>query len=374
VWYSGAVRPLLFRLDPEFVHRSTIAFGRYLSRSSASRTALRRFANWQSPELRLELLGLVFRNPVGLAAGFDKHAEVYPLMADLGFGHMEIGSVSLRSWPGNPSPTLLRLPRDHGLINRLGLNSVGADAVAARLDGARFEIPTGLNLVKTADPGIASEDAIQDYVGVVERFRRTGSFVTLNLSCPNSGDGRTFEEPERFARLMEAIGQSAWRQTDSSGRMFVKLSPDLDHPVVDRLLEIAESFQVSGYVIANTTVRRESLKTPVSVLNHFGRGGLSGAPVKPYTRALLQYIAGRVDRARVLIACGGIGCDPACDPAEEVWEYLNLGASMVQMYTGLIYSGPFTVGRINRGLAQILRRRGISSLAEYLGNRPLRPS
>jgi dihydroorotate dehydrogenase len=331
---------------------------------------LRRFTGWQSPELSLELMGLKFQNPVGLAAGFDKHAEIYPLVADLGFGHMEIGSVSLRPWPGNPSPTLLRLPLDHALINRPGLNSHGAEAVKTRLGATAFEIPTGMNLVKTADPRIIAEAAIQDYVGVIENFRRTGAFITLNLSCPNSADGRTFEDPGLFSRLMVAIDKSAWRSPDSSGRMFIKLSPDLDRSILNRVLEIAESFQVSGYVIANTTVRRDALKTPASVLSRFGPGGLSGAPIKPYIMAMVRHVAGRVDRARVVIACGGIGCDPKSEPASEVWEYLQAGASMVQIHTGLIYSGPAIVGRINRGLVRILKRAGVSRLGEYLGNRP----
>lgn len=371
MFYSELVRPLLFKLDPERVHRRTIGLGRRLSRWSAGRTALRRFASWQSPKLSMELLGLTFRNPVGLAAGFDKHAEIYPLIADLGFGHMEIGSVSLRPWPGNPSPTLLRLPLDHGLINRPGLNSHGAEAVAARIGAAGFEIPTGINLVKTADPRIVSDEAIQDYAAVVEKFRQTGAFITLNLSCPNSADGRTFEDPELFSRLMAAVDKSVWPSANSPRRLFIKLSPDLESPILNRLLEIAESFQVSGYVIANTTVRRELLKTPAPVLARFGPGGLSGAPIRPYTRAMVQHVARRVDRRRVLIACGGIGCDPKSDPSAEVWEYLNLGASMVQIHTGLIYSGPSIVGRINRGLVRILDRIGVSSLSEYLGNHPI---
>jgi dihydroorotate dehydrogenase len=364
--YGTLLRPVLFLLNPEFVHRRTIAVGRRLARSAAARRSLKALADWQAPELAVELMGLKFRNPIGLAAGFDKHAEIYPLIADVGFGHMEIGSVSLRPWRGNPSPTLLRLPRDHALINRLGLNSHGADNVGRRLSGAHFEIPTGVNLVKTADPRIAGDEAIEDYVSCVESFRRTGSFLTLNLSCPNSADGRTFEDPQLFSRLMTAIDRSQWRAPDSTGRMFVKLSPDLDHATLDRLLEIAESFQVSGYVIANTTLRREHLETPAGVLSRFGPGGLSGTPLKPYARAMVQRVAARVAHDRVIIACGGVGSDPRTDPAEEVWDYLKLGASMVQLHTGLIYSGPGIVGRINRGLVAILKREGIRSLSELL--------
>jgi dihydroorotate dehydrogenase len=330
---------------------------------------LQRWFDWQAPELAVDVMGVRFRNPVGLAAGFDKHAEIYPIVPDLGFGHMEIGSVSLLPWRGNPSPTLLRLPRDHGLINRPGLNSHGSEAVAARLEGSTFRIPTGLNLVKTADPAISGDEAIRDYVTAIERFRRTGAFVTLNLSCPNSADGRSFEDASLFTRLMAAIDKSAWRSDDSTGRLLIKVSPDLNFAVLDSLIEIAESYTVSGYVISNTTARRDRLTTPREVLNRFGAGGLSGAPLKPYTMAMLQHVAARVDRSRVLVACGGVGCDPNLHPADEVWEYLEAGASLVQLHTGLIYSGPSIVSRINQGLVAILQKVGVSSLNDYLANR-----
>jgi dihydroorotate dehydrogenase len=328
-----------------------------------------RWFDWQAPELAVDVMGLRFRNPIGLAAGFDKHAEIYPIAPDLGFGHMEIGSVSLLPWRGNPSPTLLRLPRDYGLINRPGLNSHGSRVVAARLEGSTFRIPTGLNLVKTADPAISGDEAIRDYVSVIEQFRRTGAFITLNLSCPNSADGRSFEDAALFTRLMAAIDKSTWRSGDSTGRLLVKFSPDLDFAVLDSLIEIAESYTVSGYVISNTTARRDSLTTPREVLNRFGTGGLSGAPLKRYTMAMLEHVAGRVDGSRVLIACGGVGCDPTLDPANEVWEYLTAGASLVQLHTGLIYSGPSIVSRINKGLVRILEQVGVSSLTDFLANR-----
>lgn len=373
VLYSGAVRPLLFRLDPQVVHRWTIALSHQVSRASLSRALVRAAFDHQYTSLALEVLGLRFRNPVGLAAGFDKHAEMYPLVSDLGFGHMEIGSVSLRPWRGNPSPTLLRLPLDYGLINRPGLNSHGSDAVAARLAGATFAIPTGMNLVKTADPQIVGDAAIEDYVQAVSRFDPTSDFITLNLSCPNSAEGRTFEDPRLFETLMAALQRARQVTRRRHPSTLVKLSPDLARPVLDRLLEIAEAYGISGYVIANTTVRRELLKTPRSVLSAFGAGGLSGRPIAALTKPMVKYVASRAGEGRVVIACGGVGCDPAHHPAEEVWEYLTLGATLVQLHTGLIYSGPGLMRRINHGLVQILTKHGIRSLDEYIRNRP-RPS
>ena len=169
-----------------------------------------------------------FKNPIGLAAGFDKHGQVHPLMAALGFGHMEIGSVSHQFWAGNPSPTLLRLPRDWGLINRLGLNSVGSEIVYNRLRKLQFQTPLGVNLVKTADPEIAGEEAVSDYFQSFCRFYPVGDFITLNLSCPNTVEGRTFEDPELLEPFLKRLQQHRLEGSSPSKPVLVKISPGPD--------------------------------------------------------------------------------------------------------------------------------------------------
>ncbi len=369
--YSKIARPLLFALDPEFAHRQAIRTGNWLSKSSPARRLLRRVYNLQYQELQLEAFGLKFENPVGLAAGFDKHGYVYPIIADLGFGHMEIGSISLLPWPGNPSPTLLRLPRDRGLINRLGLNSEGADAVYDRLRNARFEIPTGLNLVKTADPAIAGEQAIEDYVQSFVKFYPLANFITLNLSCPNTVEGRTFEDPEFLAPFLKRLKESeAKLATENKTKpVLIKLSPDLDDHTLDRILALARDYGLSGCVIANTTNRREGLKTRRQVLENFGFGGLSGRPLNKYVQEMVRKVWIRTAGRFPIVACGGVGCDPGKHPAEEVWEYLNLGASLVQLHTGLIYRGPSIAKMINTGLREILRKNNLSGLTEFFARR-----
>ncbi|MBI4457253.1 MAG: quinone-dependent dihydroorotate dehydrogenase [Acidobacteria bacterium] len=372
VLYSRIIRPLLFALDPEFVHRQTIRAGSQLSKSAVACRWLHKAFSVQYEELRVEAFGLRFQNPVGLAAGFDKHGYVYPIMAGLGFGHMEIGSVSYQPWLGNPSPTLLRLPLDGGLINRLGLNSEGSEVVYGRLCNVRFEIPTGINLVKTADPTISGEHAIEDYLQGFSKFYPLADFITLNLSCPNTIEGRTFEDPELLAPLLERMGKrTAELLADGSRRkpVLIKLSPDLEDHVLDRIVALAAQHNIDGFVIANTTVRRENLKTPKYVLERFGFGGLSGRPLKTYVEEMVEKVSARTARRIPIIACGGIGCTPGKDPAEEVWEYLNLGATLVQLHTGLIYRGPSIVRRINQGLVRILRKNKLSSLAEFFQGR-----
>ncbi|MDA2933178.1 quinone-dependent dihydroorotate dehydrogenase [Acidobacteria bacterium AH-259-D05] len=369
--YSRLLRPLLFSLNPEFVHRQTVRIGRALSQSSLACGLVRQIYDGQVDPLRVRVWGLDFRNPVGLAAGLDKQGELHGIMAALGFGHMEVGSISLRPWPGNPSPTLLRLSKDWGLINHLGLNSDGSEVLYTRLQKIDFQITTGINLVKTADPAIAGEEAIQDYLEDFSKFYPLADFITLNLSCPNTVEGKTFEDPEFLQPFLKRLQESRVELEvhQQPKPVLAKLSPDLDDPTLDGVVGLSQEYGIDGFVIGNTTTRRENLKTPQGILKKFGSGGLSGRPLKKYIRQMIDKVFGRTAGRVPIIACGGIGCDPDQHPAQEVWEYLELGATLVQMYTGLIYRGPSLVNEINRGLIQILRERGISSLAEFLESR-----
>lgn len=371
MFYSSIARPFLFHLDPEFVHRQTLRTGHLLSKSSVARRLFRKLYNVQFPALATRPFGLQLANPIGLAAGFDKGGLVHDIIAAIGFGHMEIGSISYRPWPGNPSPTLLRLPADGGLINRPGLNSEGSEIVFNRLRNADFQIPIGFNLVKTADPQIAGEAAIDDYVQSFLKFYPLADFVTLNLSCPNTSEGRTFEHPALLAPFLRRVQEN--RDVLAAGKarkpVLIKLSPDLEEGVLDEILGLAQSNRIDGCVIANTTSRRENLKTPKRVLEDFGFGGLSGRPIKPYVQDMVSGIYRKTAGKLPIVACGGVGCDARKHPADEVWEYLQLGASLVQLHTGLIYSGPVIARSINEGLVEILRRNQFSSLEDFLQQR-----
>jgi dihydroorotate dehydrogenase len=364
--FYSALRPLLFRLDPELAHRAAVAIGSGVQRAPLGRRLLRTWSAQFEP-LRVRAFGVTFQNPIGLAAGFDKGGRLHAVMADLGFGHMEIGSISARPWAGNPSPTLLRLPADGGLINRLGLNSEGAVVVWERLRDARFDLPVGINLVKTANPSIAGASAVADYLESFVRFCPRADFVTLNLSCPNTEEGRTFEDPVLLAPFLEGM-VARQRELGPDGRkpVLIKLSPDLDDGVLDEILALALRYGVNGCVIGNTTTRRQNLRTPMRVLDDFGFGGLSGRPLKGYVQAMVRKVSERTPRSFAVVACGGVGCDPAKAPAEEVWEYLQLGATLVQVHTGLIYRGPTIAADINRGLMKLLEARGAARLQDVI--------
>ncbi|MEE8348529.1 MAG: quinone-dependent dihydroorotate dehydrogenase [Acidobacteriota bacterium] len=365
------VRPLLFRMNPEWVHRQTLRLGRNLSRVSLVVGLIKQVYGTQYRTLKVNAFGLNFENPVGLAAGFDKQGELSEIIPSLGFGHMEVGSISSRPWPGNPSPTLLRLPVDRGLINYLGLNSEGSEVVLTRLKKGRARIPTGINLVKTADPEITGEAAIQDYLDSVSKFYPLADYITLNLSCPNTIEGKSFEDPELLEPFLSRLqtARTEWESKSHPKAFLVKLSPDLEDSRLDRLVGLSRDHGIDGFVIGNTTGRREALRTDHGILEKFGPGGLSGRPLKKYIEQMIDKVYRQTQGQVPIIACGGVGCDPDEDPARQVWDYLRRGACLVQMYTGLIYRGPSLVKRINRGLVQILREEGISDLSEFLRSR-----
>jgi dihydroorotate dehydrogenase len=229
-----------------------------------------------------------------------------------------------------------------------------------------------LNLVKTADPSISGEEAVQDFVECFRSGHPHVDFVTLNLSCPNTAEGRTFEDPTALAILLRGLQLTRSELADEGKPkpVLLKISPDLDEPTLHAILDLAAEFGIDGLVITNTTRRRENLHTSREILDRFGFGGLSGYPLGRWSREMLARVRAYSGRRFTLVACGGVGCNPQKSPAEEVWEYLQLGATLVQLHTGLIYRGPGIARAINAGLLKILKEKGIPRLIDAFA--PLR--
>ncbi len=334
----GLIRPLFFSLSPEVAHQWALGFLHAGLATPGVRQGIRALAkpSYSSPT---ELWGMSFANPVGIAAGFDKNAEHIDALTSLGFGFVEVGSVTARPSEGNPKPRLFRLPRDGGLINRMGLNNRGAEAAAKRLATTKRDVPIFVNIAKSHAPGLEGALAVEDYVTSMRLMSPVADVLVLNISCPNSGDGRTFEDPESLHQLLSAV-QAVRDDTP----LLVKVSPDLDTEALHEVVDIAVHYGVDGFTATNTTVNRDNLSASTERLKSIGPGGLSGAPLHARAVSTVRRIRERVNLP--IVGVGGIR------GPEEARAFLEAGANLVQLYTGFIYGGPTIVRRICAGLSQ----------------------
>ena len=322
--YELFVRPLLFSLDAETAHHVTI---RSLGRASHFDPALRLLKSFQPLSKPKTLFGLTFPNPIGLAAGLDKNGIALPAWAALGFGFIEIGTVTAKAQPGNPKPRIFRLPEQQALINRLGFNNDGADAIAERLCALRISgrwptVPVGINIGKSGATSL--EEATNDYLYSFRMLREFADYVTLNISSPNTPGLRDLQEPEKLSQLLNAICNEAGTAPKP---LIVKISPDLSGAELTAILAVCEENGVSGIIATNTTLDHSSIPQQLDQA-----GGLSGTPLRDKSTALVREIAAR---SRIpVIASGGIF------DAESAREKFQAGAQLIQLYTGLVYRGP----------------------------------
>ena len=322
--YQRFVRPLLFSLDAEATHHFTIALLGSASHFDLALSALRSF---QPASKSKTLFGITFPNPVGLAAGLDKNGIALPVWAALGFGFIEIGTVTAKPQPGNPKPRIFRLPAQEALINRLGFNNDGADAIADRLRRLRQSerwpaVPVGINIGKSRVTPL--EQATDDYLYSFRSLRDFADYVTLNISSPNTPGLRELHEPQKLSELLRAIGNEAGATPTP---LVVKISPDILSTELKAILAVCEEHHVAGIIATNTTLDHSSIPPPLDQA-----GGLSGAPLREKSTALIHEIAARCTIP--VIGSGGI-----CDAA-SAHEKFQAGAQLIQLYTGLIYRGP----------------------------------
>jgi len=360
--YKTFLNPLLFSFDPESSHQFMSKRITMLERSKALYSFVHRKCSVEDERLEMNVFGTTFSNPIGLAAGFDKNASLVRAIPAFGFGFIEIGSVSALPWEGNPKPRLFRLPKDKALINRLGLDNIGAERVKERLLEGKCPVPLGINIVKTPDPAIVGEAAVEDFSRCYTMLHHYASYVTLNISCPNTADGKTFEDTASLGRLLDAITVERRRRTEHKEKpLLVKLSPDLSDEQLAKVVDTCRRHDVSGFVCANTTLKRDGLKTDASKIQNMGRGGLSGKPLRKPALAMLKKVY-QLTRGKVpLIGVGGIFT------ADDAYERIKAGASLVQLYTGFVYEGPYAVKRINQGLLKLMEKDGVDSLQKLVG-------
>ena len=317
--------------------------------------------------LRQSLWGVEFTNPIGLAAGLDKNGRLLRFWRALGFGYVEVGSVTAQPSRGNRRPRLFRLDQDGALINRLGLPNQGARRIAKRLSRQMDAIVTGISIAKTHDPDIVADEAIDDYRQSFEQLASLGSYIALNVSCPNTADGRTFEEADQLEALLQVIMHEK-SQLGTSVPVLIKLSPPDSSKLVydsqlESLIEVAIRHQVSGFVVCNTASDRTDLDTDPTRIERIGIGGLSGRPLHMRAVRMVQYIAQQTQGRVPIIGVGGV------TSAADAYGLICAGASLIQIYTGLVYEGPGLVRRLKEGLVELLQADGFASIADAVGSR-----
>jgi dihydroorotate dehydrogenase len=358
-----AIRPLLFTLPAEQAHHAGTTAITAALLAPPARALARSLFHVRAPELAVERFGIRFPNPVGLAAGFDKSGAWFNALGALGFGSIEIGTVTALAQPGNPQPRLFRLPADRALLNRMGFNNPGAEAVAARLARTRIEPVLGINLGKSKAAPL--EDAAADYLRSLELLEPFAAYLVVNVSSPNTPGLRQLQDAGPLRELLRALRTRGAELAAARGRpprpILLKIAPDLSDPQVEEAAGIAVEEGMAGMIATNTTVSRDGLRTPAAEVERMGAGGISGAPV--HRRAV--EVVGRVYRATggrlPVVGVGGIF------GADEAWAMIRAGASLVQVWTGFIYRGPAIARDINRGLLARMRRDGFRSLDEAVG-------
>ncbi len=359
------IRPLLFRLPAETAHRFALSTLSTALEVGPIRESLERKYK-TVPFGNLKRFGLTFRNPVGLAAGFDKNGDAADVLATLGFGFIEVGTVTSEPQPGNSSPRLFRLPRDRALINRLGFNNCGAKQLVKNLKQHRPDCVLGVNIGKARS--VPVERAIPDYLKTFAIIYEAADYVAVNVSSPNTPQLRELQQAtvlhDLLTNLQTRNRELAEEHSLSAPRpLLVKIAPDLNDEEIDSIVRVAQQTAISGIIATNTTTTRDNLLSSPAHVASAGEGGLSGAPLRERSNEVIRRIYRLTQGSLPIIGAGGVFT------ADDAWEKICAGASLIQLYTGFIYEGPSVARRINEGLRRVLSKEGFVSLDEAVGSR-----
>ena len=360
--YSHVLKPVFFQSDPEAIHERMARVGMRLGEHSWGRAVTGMMFGYKNEALRQNILGIDFENPIGLSAGFDKDAQLTDILPSVGFGFAEVGSITGEPCSGNPKPRLWRLPKSKGLVVYYGLKNEGCEAIAKRLQdklghgGGRLSaIPIGMSVAMTnCRANLDIESAIADFAKAFRVMEPLASYITVNISCPNTENGQPFIQPEHLRRLFEVLDR-----IPTGKPVFIKLSPDLEHAELDLILSVAHAHRIQGIITTNLTKKRSNPRVVDADVP--ATGGMSGKVVQGMSDDMLAYIHRKEGKRFVLIGSGGVFT------AEDAYHKIRLGASLVQLITGMIFEGPQVVSEINQGLARLLRRDGYADISQAIG-------
>ena len=339
--YKSIIRSILFQFDPEKVHYFTFSAIKLISKIPGFPVLIRFIFQVNSPKLERELFGLKFKNPVGLAAGFDKNAVLYNELADFGFGFIEIGTVTPKGQAGNPKKRLFRLKDDQGIINRMGFNNDGVSAAIENLKKNQGKIIIGGNIGKNT--ATTPEQYTEDYCDVFKELYPYVDYFVLNVSCPNVGSHAKLQDKDYLLELIAAV-QKLNNQESVQKPILLKIAPDLNAQQLDEIVALVAETTIDGVIASNTSVDRKGLRASEVQLEQIGNGGLSGRPIRKKSTATIKYLAEKSNKSFPIIGVGGI------HSAADALEKIAAGADLVQIYTGFVYEGPSLIKKINKAL------------------------
>lgn len=334
------IKPFLFLFSPEKAHKITTSLLNIVLHLPLGKAIIRGMYCVEDEKLEKEVFGIKFKNPIGLAAGFDKNAELIDNFTHLGFGFIEIGTLTPKGQPGNPSPRLFRLPKDQALINRMGFNNDGVDDAVDRLKNRKSNIIVGGNIGK--NKLTPNEEALSDYLICFDKLYDHVDYFVVNVSSPNTPGLRELQEKEPLMKLLKSL-QEKNESKPTQKPILLKIAPDLTEEQLDDIIDITKQLELDGLIVSNTTIDRGGLNTPEIIVSNIGAGGLSGKPVFSKSNEVLRYIRGKHSTVPI-IAVGGI-----MSPSDAI-EKLNAGADLIQVYTGLVYGGPGLIKATNKAI------------------------
>ncbi len=362
--YNSAVKPILFKMDPEFVHDRYTFLGNVLGSNPVSRSSVAMFYKYENPILAQKINGITFKNPIGLAAGFDKDAKLMKILPEISFGFEEVGSITYEPYGGNPKPRLVRLPKDKAIIVYYGLKNKGSKILKNRFvkNGKRIEykIPIGISVAKTNKNHKTQSDKIQDWVNGLKAMKDCGDYVTINLSCPNTFDTQNFCEANFLDALLSGIVKS---NVKFNVPVYLKISADISTEQLDKMLVVVKKYLfIKGFIFSNLVKDRSTikLKSKKSEYEKY-KGGISGPLVGEKSIKNVAHLYKQTRGEYTIIACGGVFS------AQDAYNYIKSGANLVQLVTGMIYGGPSTIKNINKGLVLLLQKDGYTNISQAVG-------
>jgi len=356
--YRHIFKPLFFRCDPEWVHDQVCVIGERLGRSRVARTLTSKMFAFSDPSLEQEILGITFHNPVGLTEGFDKNGHLIQIIPSIGFGYEIVGSVTAEACEGNAKPRLWRLPKSKGLVVYYGLKNDGVGEIRYRLTLQKSSTPLGVSIAKTNSPRtVDTYSGIEDYARGFLAMKDIGDFHVINISCPNAHGGEPFLDPKRLDELLTRLDQIA-----STSPIFLKIAVDLTCAELDDLVTVMDHHRVHGIILSNLTKHYERPEIVRDEIRTGMKGGISGRPTYKASNALIAHAYLEAGDRYVIIGAGGVFS------AQDAYEKIRQGASLVQLATGMIFEGPQLIGEINRGLVDLLHRDGFETITEAIGS------